>query len=92
MFNQEAEKTSAPQDFFCGSTPEEVGQLPRKEPLYKTLSAPISAQVELTEACNVFCQHCYNYWRREDASFPATLKEAHLLQVIRELIDKKSLL
>lgn len=27
------------------------------------LKSPLAAQVELTEACNNECRHCYNYWR-----------------------------
>ena len=31
--------------------------------LYRRLSAPISAQLEVTQACNNRCCHCYNHWR-----------------------------
>jgi len=27
------------------------------------LSAPVDVQIELTQACNWRCRHCYNYWR-----------------------------
>lgn len=30
------------------------------------LKSPLSAQLELTEACNNACLHCYNYWRYEE--------------------------
>lgn len=27
------------------------------------LKSPLTVQIELTEACNNACYHCYNYWR-----------------------------
>lgn len=32
-------------------------------PLYRTLSGPMMAQIEITSRCNHKCLHCYNYWR-----------------------------
>ena len=29
------------------------------------LSSPLDVQIELTEACNQNCHHCYNYWRQD---------------------------
>lgn len=60
-----------------------------KEPLYKTLSAPISTQVEVTEGCNLACSHCYNYWRQESPSGYSTLNQDYLLHVLEELRDSK---
>lgn len=31
--------------------------------MYKNLLAPLTIQVEITEACMNRCIHCYNYWR-----------------------------
>jgi len=31
-------------------------------------SAPTAINLELTDACNVRCRHCYNFWRAEDSS------------------------
>lgn len=30
--------------------------------MYRTLSAPISVQIEVTEHCSRRCTHCFNYW------------------------------
>ena len=58
-----------------------------KEPLYKTLSAPISAQVEVTEVCNLSCVHCYNVWHQKPPSEYSTLNKDRLLYVLEELRD-----
>jgi len=56
-----------------------------KEPLYKTLSAPISSQVEITEDCNLSCAHCYNVWHQKPPSEYSTLNKDRLLYVLEEL-------
>jgi radical SAM protein with 4Fe4S-binding SPASM domain len=33
--------------------------------LYKTLSAPLVVQVEMTTKCNNRCRYCYNHWRKQ---------------------------
>ena len=81
------------EDFFCGSVPKEITStspvIPErersKEPLYKTLSVPISTQIEVTQSCNLLCRHCYNYWRGESSSTPSTLDREHLFQTLEEL-------
>ncbi len=55
--------------------------------LYKTLSAPLDVQVEITTLCNEACIHCYNFWRggkfKETANYlPATTLEKDKVQVI----------
>lgn len=57
----------------------------RKEPLYKTLSAPLEVQLELTDLCNQSCIHCYNYWREQDHHRERTLSEDELTSVIQKL-------
>lgn len=32
--------------------------------MYRTLSAPVVVQWEVTPLCNLNCLHCYNHWRR----------------------------
>jgi MoaA/NifB/PqqE/SkfB family radical SAM enzyme len=31
--------------------------------MFRTLSAPIAVQWEVTSLCDKSCIHCYNYWR-----------------------------
>lgn len=61
--------------------------------IYKTLSAPLDVQVEVTTLCNEACVHCYNFWRgeqfnKEVANFPQkTLQKDQLSHIIAELIQ-----
>lgn len=58
------------------------------------LKSPLSAQMELTEACNNACLHCYNYWRYletgqkvDDGS--KKLTKEHFLHLLDHLIEKE---
>jgi len=61
----------------------------RKEVIkYRTLVAPISVQLELTEKCTNNCIHCYNHWRVQNTNF-VTLDKLQLNRVIDQLIANK---
>lgn len=58
------------------------------------LKSPLSAQLEITDACNNACLHCYNYWRyletgerlnkdNKDRSF------SHFAKLLQCLIDQE---
>lgn len=49
---------------------------------YRELSAPLSLQVEITEACNNRCIHCYNFWREADKQLCLTRLSALQLETI----------
>lgn len=51
--------------------------------MYKTLSAPLVAQVEISARCTSKCMHCYNHWRRDD-----DLKSYHHLDISEGEIDR----
>ncbi len=55
--------------------------------MYKTLSAPHIAQIEVTSLCPNRCQHCYNFWRKSggfEASASLTLTQAD--RIVDEII------
>ena len=50
---------------------------------HKTLRAPFSAQVELTERCNNRCAHCYNFYRHSQHF--STLSPERTSSVVKDL-------
>ncbi|OGZ72911.1 MAG: hypothetical protein A2998_02495 [Candidatus Staskawiczbacteria bacterium RIFCSPLOWO2_01_FULL_37_25b] len=55
---------------------------------YRNLKGPVSVQIEITEACNLECVHCYNHWR--DKSRPACFKnlnQENMNKIIASLIE-----
>jgi len=55
--------------------------------MYRTLKAPISAQIEVTEECDNCCLHCYNFWRVKDATTLHTLSVEHIICAVEKLAD-----
>lgn len=53
--------------------------------MYKTLSAPIRVDLEVTGQCNLQCSHCYNFWRPGN-SIPA-MRDNALERVLDQLSD-----
>ncbi len=51
------------------------------------LGAPVDVQIELTQACNWRCRHCYNYWRSSGRAVGSSrhLSKEDLLRIVQEL-------
>lgn len=58
--------------------------------MYKTLSGPLVAQIEISADCTNRCMHCYNFWRKDDSftSF-GSLSMSAAEQVMDKLILSK---
>lgn len=55
--------------------------------MFKTLSAPVSLQWEITPWCNHNCIHCYNFWRQGRLPFRLTDQDVQVCsQAAREII------
>src|SRR3989344_8900531 len=71
-----------------------IENAPSKD-LYKTLSAPLDVQVEVTTLCNEACVHCYNFCRggkfkEQPINFSdSTLNTRDMAKVIRQLVDNQ---
>jgi len=58
--------------------------------MYRSLSAPITVQWEVTPVCNHQCIHCYNYWRNDPLQLPLPGNYKKLYgKVVDELIKSK---
>lgn len=56
--------------------------------MYKTLSAPLVSQVEISGRCPNRCLHCYNFWRQSDESvLPADFSIDEIDRVMGQLLN-----
>lgn len=55
------------------------------------LIAPVDVQIEMTEACNWRCHHCYNYWRGTGAANKSSRHISHdgILHIVQELVKNR---
>lgn len=56
--------------------------------MYRTLSAPINLQIEITEKCNHCCRHCYNFFRHGD-NLCKSLSRENLQCLVEEIVENK---
>ena len=57
--------------------------------MYKTLSAPLTVQIEIVSACTSKCVHCYNFWRRDDDFTENRLSSGQIKMVMKKLSESK---
>ncbi len=54
--------------------------------MYKTLSAPLVVQLEVSSRCPNNCLHCYNYWRNEEElDFSSDLSKEEVEYIMEQL-------
>ena len=64
----------------------ENGQMVFKHKKRKALSAPIMINLELTDACNLKCRHCYNFWREDPMSANASFDNDHIDKIVEAVV------
>lgn len=57
--------------------------------MYKTLSAPLTVQIEIVSACTVKCVHCYNFWRKDDDPSESSLCSSQIKVIMKKLYESK---
>lgn len=55
---------------------------------YWNIKSPITVHVEVTEACNERCRHCYNFYRLKNFK-PRSISRENLDRTISELVKNK---
>lgn len=53
----------------------------------RILEAPVMINLEITEACNLTCRHCYNFWRQDDGPKPVGLTEERMETLIGMIVE-----
>jgi len=59
--------------------------------MYKTLSAPVLVNWEVTQFCNHNCIHCYNYWREDEVKQRLPENYEELYGLVTEEIVKNNI-
>ncbi len=59
--------------------------------MYRTLSAPITTQWEVTPSCNHKCIHCYNFWRNDPNQKALAKNYKELYQKVADEIIKSKI-
>lgn len=59
--------------------------------MYKTLSAPLTAQIEIVSACTSKCVHCYNFWRRNNDDVMGNILSLEQIGVIMHKLSESKI-
>lgn len=51
----------------------------------RVLSSPVMMNLEITDACNIKCRHCYNFWREDSTSATNKLNKEKIDHLIEEI-------
>ncbi len=57
--------------------------------MYKTLSAPLTVQIELTTKCTNKCVHCYNFWRNDTDHKNTSLSLKQISTILQKICNAK---
>ena len=53
----------------------------------RILTSPVMINLEITEACNLKCRHCYNFWRQDDGPKPVGMTVEHMAKLIDMMVE-----
>tara|TARA_Y100001960_G_C14770789_1_gene879866 strand:- start:334 stop:1791 length:1458 start_codon:yes stop_codon:yes gene_type:complete len=51
----------------------------------RILASPIMMNLEITDACNITCRHCYNFWREDPTNATSKLDKKKIDHLIEEI-------
>jgi radical SAM protein with 4Fe4S-binding SPASM domain len=51
----------------------------------RVLASPVMMNLEITDACNIKCRHCYNFWREDSTSANNKLDKGKIDHLIEEV-------
>jgi radical SAM protein with 4Fe4S-binding SPASM domain len=51
----------------------------------RILASPVMMNLEITDACNIKCRHCYNFWREDSTSATNKLDKGKIDHLVEEI-------